>query len=211
MKEIFHLKIRSLLLLAVVILLQSSSYAQTANQATQPLTQEEMNHAPLLNQFNYIQEHTKIYENFRAIREDVFQRLKKNVSDTVTSLHKKVYSINSNTVRLSRTIDSLNTTLNSTKTSLDEMTRTKESMKLMGMEIEKGTYTRIMMSIIIALILILVVGFLVFKRNQNVVNSRNKDLADLKTEFEAYRKTSREAREKMAQQHFNELKRLRGE
>jgi F0F1-type ATP synthase membrane subunit b/b' len=199
------------LLLAIFPVLQFNSHAQTQNQPAPATTQEDINRTPLLNQFNYVQEHTKIYENFRAIREDVFQRLKKNVSDTVTSLHKKVYSVNSVTNKLNRTIDSLNSSLNTTKTNLDEMTRTKESMKLMGMEIEKGTYTTIMMSIISALILILVVGFLIFKRNQNVVNNRNKDLADLKAEFEAYRKTSREAREKMAQQHFNELKKLRGE
>lgn len=91
------------------------------------------------------------------------------------------------------------------------MTRTKESMKLLGMEISKETYTTIMMSIIVVLLLILLIGFLIFKRNLNMVNSRNKDLNDLRAEFEAYRKTSREAREKMSLQHFNELKRLRGE
>jgi uncharacterized membrane-anchored protein YhcB (DUF1043 family) len=68
-----------------------------------------------------------------------------------------------------------------------------------------------MWSIIIALLLILLIGFLIFKRNQTVIVTRNKDLQDLKEEFESYRKTSREAREKMALTHFNELKKLRGE
>lgn len=81
----------------------------------------------------------------------------------------------------------------------------------MGMEIEKGTYNTIIWSIIIALLLLLLIGFLIFKRNQRLVINRNKDLEELKVEFEAYRKTSREAREKMALQHFNELKKLRGE
>jgi F0F1-type ATP synthase membrane subunit b/b' len=210
MKEIFHLKISAMLLIAILSVIEVNVSAQTTT-APQPATQEDINRLPILNQFNYIQEHTKIYENFRAIREDVFQKLKKNVSDTITSLHKKMNIVNSSTSRLNNRIDSLNTSLSTTRTNLEDMTRTKESMKLLGMEIEKGTYTTIMMSIIVVLILILLVGFLVFKRNLNIVNGRNKDLSDLRAEFEAYRKTSREAREKMALQHFNELKKLRGE
>lgn len=199
-----------MLLIAILSVIEVNVSAQTTT-APQPATQEDINRLPILNQFNYIQEHTKIYENFRAIREDVFQKLKKNVSDTITSLHKKMNIVNSSTSRLNNRIDSLNTSLSTTRTNLEDMTRTKESMKLLGMEIEKGTYTTIMMSIIVVLILILLVGFLVFKRNLNIVNGRNKDLSDLRAEFEAYRKTSREAREKMALQHFNELKKLRGE
>lgn len=210
MKEILHLKISAMLLIAILSVIEVNVSAQT-NTAPQPATQEDINRLPILNQFNYIQEHTKIYENFRAIREDVFQKLKKNVSDTITNLHMKMNTVNRSTSQLNNRIDSLNTSLNSTRTNLEDMTRTKESMKLLGMEIDKGTYTTIMMSIIVVLILILLVGFLVFKRNLNVVNGRNKDLSDLKAEFEAYRKTSREAREKMALQHFNELKKLRGE
>jgi uncharacterized membrane protein (DUF106 family) len=37
-----------------------------------------------------------------------------------------------------------------------------------------------------------------------------KECEELKKEFEAYQKASREAREKMSMTHFNELKRLRG-
>jgi hypothetical protein len=211
MKEIFHLKISAIIFLAILSVKGVTASAQTNASSPQPGTQEDINSIPILNQFSYIQEHTKIYENFRAIREDVFQRLKKNVSDTINNLHKRMNIINGSTSQLKSTIDSLNTSLTTTRTNLDDMTRTKESMNLLGMEIDKGTYTTIMMSIIVVLILILLVGFLVFKRNLNIVNGRNKDLADLRAEFDAYRKTSREAREKMSLQHFNELKKLRGE
>jgi hypothetical protein len=42
------------------------------------------------------------------------------------------------------------------------------------------------------------------------IHHLNKDLSDLKNEFEAYRKSAREAREKMSMEHFNEMKRLKG-
>jgi hypothetical protein len=64
--------------------------------------------------------------------------------------------------------------------------------------------------IVAGLATLLIMGFMAFKRNLIVTKNIRKDLEALKTEFEAYRKSSREAREKMSMDHFNELKRLRG-
>lgn len=201
MKRIF----RSVLLSALFIILTLKSIGQAA-----PIP-EELQKTPVRDQLNYVEAHTRIYENFRAIREDVFQKLKKNISDTLSYWHQQMAVLKKGTSNLNSTIDSLNSTLNTTKTNLTDITNSKNSIKFLGMEVEKGTYNTIMWAIIIVLLLILVIGLLVFRRNQAVIINRNKDLQDLKNEFEAYRKTSREAREKMALAHFNELKKLRGE
>jgi uncharacterized membrane-anchored protein YhcB (DUF1043 family) len=60
------------------------------------------------------------------------------------------------------------------------------------------------------LITLLLIGFLVFKRNLSTVFNTKKELQEIKDEFDAYRKTSREAREKLTMDHFNEIKRLKG-
>jgi preprotein translocase subunit SecF len=172
---------------------------------------EDFTKVPLKEQMNYIEEHTKIYENFRAIREDVYQKLKRNVNDTVTFWHNQVANLKNGNADLKNRIDSLNSSLNTTKTNLEELTNSKNSIKLLGAEVDKGTYNTIMWSIVVVLILVLLIVFMVYKRNQTVIVQRNKDLQELKNEFETYRKTSREAREKMALAHFNELKKLRGE
>jgi hypothetical protein len=197
--------LRSVFLFALFATLTLKGIGQTA-----PIP-EELSKTPVRDQLNYVEAHTRIYENFRAIREDIFQKLKKNVSDTLSYWHQQMAVLKKGTSNLNRTIDSLNSTLNTTKTNLTDITNSKNSIKFLGMEVEKGTYNTIMWSIIIVLLLILLIGLLVFKRNQAVIINRNKDLQDLKNEFEAYRKTSREAREKMALTHFNELKKLRGE
>ena len=112
---------------------------------------------------------------------------------------------------LSKTIDTLSASLESTKISLEEITRTKNSISILGIEVNKLTYNSIMWTIVAGLIAILTLGFLVFKRNLSVTLNTKKELVDLKNEFETYRKTTREAREKMSMAHFNELKKLRGE
>lgn len=172
---------------------------------------DEFKNSPVKDQLEYIESKTRIYENFRAVREDMFQSIKSNIDDTLTLMDNQIERLNSENRSLRNRIDSLNKSLEGTRTNLDDVTRSKNSMMLLGMEVEKGTYNTIMWTIIFILLALLIIGFLIFKRNQNVVVSRNKDLDDLRAEFEAYRKTSRESREKMALQHFNELKKLRGE
>jgi chaperonin cofactor prefoldin len=223
MKETFiSTRAITLLLLILITAHVVSAQTETATQIPQTTPTQtqvkrpaappiDLTTVPIKDQLNTIESRTRIYDNFRAVREDMFQKIKKNVNDTLSAMHQKIQSLNRQEATLNTTIDSLNSKLNTTQSDLNTVTKSKNSVSLLGMQIDKGAYNSIMWSVIIILLFLLLVGFLVFKRNQRVVINRNKDLEDLKAEFEAYRKTSREAREKMALQHFNELKKLRGE
>lgn len=203
MKEKFH-SVKTVLAATAFLLITFTLSGQTG-------IMEELRSNSVRNQFEIVENRTRIYDNFRAVREDVFQVLKKNTTDTLNAMQQKIQSLNRQVADLNGNINSLNENLNSTKAGLDEMTKARNSISFLGIPLEKAAYNSIMWSIIIILLLLLAVGFMVFRRNQKVVVQRNKDLQELKDEFEGYRKTSREAREKMALQHFNELKKLRGE
>jgi uncharacterized membrane-anchored protein YhcB (DUF1043 family) len=164
----------------------------------------------LKEQLNYLDERTKIYEYYRAIREDMFQQVKKNITDTLTNTYAMINTLNNSVSGLNLKIDSLNSVLVTTKASLEEMTRTKNSIRLLGIEVNKLTYNSIMWLIIAGLATCLAIGFLAFKRNLISVHNSNKELSDLKEEFQAYRKSSREAREKMSMDHFNEIRKMKG-
>jgi len=196
--------IHKLTLTVVIVLI---AFMRVSSQANLP---DDLIKNPLTDQLKYLEERTRIYENYRAIREDMFQKFKKNVTDTVASAKKKISGLNASVKTLNQKIDSLNSTLNTTKTMLDEMTATKNSIEVLGMEVNKISYNGIMWTIIIGLICALVLGFLAFQRNLSVTQNTKKELIELKDEFEAYRKTSREAREKMSMDHFNEIRRLKG-
>ncbi len=189
----------------VVILL--IAFMRVNSQATLP---DDLIKNPLKDQLKYLEERTRIYENYRAIREDMFQKIKENVTDTVTSAKKKISELNRVTISLNQRIDTLNSHLKITKSMLDDMTATKNSIKVLGIEVNKNSYNGIMWTIIIGLIGVLVFGFLAFRRNMLVTHNTKKELIELKDEFETYRKTSREAREKMSMDHFNEIRRLKG-
>jgi FtsZ-binding cell division protein ZapB len=161
-------------------------------------------------QMDYIQEKTRIYEDYRAIREDMFQQLKKNAIDTLRAAKAEINSLKNNSNQLNLTIDSLGDSIETLQNNLDHMVKTKNSISLFGLEINKTAYNGVMWTIIVVLAALLGIGFLAFKRNRAVTIQTRKEIEELKREFEAYRKASREAREKMSMAHFNELKKLRG-
>lgn len=161
-------------------------------------------------QMNYVQEKTRIYEDFRAIREDMFQKLKKNATDTIDAARKEIGNLVLERQTRDLLIDSLNSAIENVKSDLDDMTRTKNSIAVLGIDINKKVYNSILWTIVAALTGLLAIGFLAYRRNHVVTLTTKKESDELKKEFEAYRKAAREAREKMSMAHFNELKKLRG-
>jgi hypothetical protein len=198
-----QLQIRCILIITVVII----TVIKATGQVTMP---DVLLKDPLKDQLNYLEEHTRIYENYRAIREDMFQKLKGNVTDSLIASGRKINALKNTSTKLNMTIDSLRSDLESTKSKLDEMTTTKNSIKVIGMEINKQNYNKFMWTVVLGLIAALLIGIFIFNRNLSVTSNTKNEFQELKNEFEAYRKTTREAREKLTMDHFNEIRRLKG-
>jgi len=164
----------------------------------------------LKEQANYIEEKTRIYDNYRAIREDMFQKIKGNAIDSLVVAKKEMAGLRYLTRTKDHTIDSLNSFLESTREELDYAKRTKDSLSFLGFDINKTVYNSLMWTTVAALVFILITGWLTFKRNRRITVNTKKEYEALRKEFEAYRKSAREAREKMSMAHFNELRKLRG-
>lgn len=164
----------------------------------------------LKDQMNYLDEKTRIYENYRAIREDMFQLIKKNAVDSLVKIKGQVSMLAGMNKSLVMRNDSLSVILADKETKLNEAVNTKNSIKVIGIEINKIAYNSIMWIIVAVLGFLLAAGFLAFKRNRVVTLNTKKELDELKSEFEAYRQKTRLEREKMSMDHFNEIKRLKG-
>lgn len=196
-------RIRFALIFAVMVFFTSTGKSQT----TIP---EMLGKGSLKDQMDYLQEKTRIYEDYRAIREDMFQKIKGNALDSLRAAKSEISSLKYNARVKNLAIDSLNSSIATLKADLEKMTSTRNSISLLGIEINKAAYNAVMWTLIAVLAGALIIGFLSYKRNHTVTAHTKKEFEDLKKEFEAYRKASREAREKMSMTHFNELKRLRG-
>jgi hypothetical protein len=190
-----------------IIILFLTVYVNGLGQSAMP---EILEQGTLREQMNYIQERTRIYENYRAIREDMFQMIKRNAVDSLSMVKGQVNILAGMNKNLLERIDSLSASLEETKILLDDAVKTKEDIQVFGMNINKNFYNSIMWLIIGILIVLLVLGFLIFKRNLSVMLRNKKDLEELKVEFEAYRQKKRIEIEKMGMEHFNEIRKLKG-
>jgi hypothetical protein len=193
-------------IILLTILLMAATF-EGKSQTTMP---DVLSKGTLKEQLNYVNEKTRIYEEYRAIREDMFQKIKGNSLDSLNAAKGVIAGLQKNVKDLDLKIDSLYASLETVKGNLDQMIKTKNSISLFGIEINKVGYNAVMWVIIAVLASMLAFGFLVFKRNHVVTAHTRKEFEDQQREFEAYRKASREAREKMSMAHFNELKKLRG-
>jgi hypothetical protein len=203
MKDINHFQFRNVLVTIFLLI----SVLKAEGQTSMP---EELTKSNIKDQLNYLETRTRIYEDYRAIREDMFQKIKLNVTDSLTVSKIEIARLVSSTAALKKVIDSLNISNKATEIKLEEITISKNSIKFFGAEVNKATYNTIMWTIVVVLLVILTLGFLIFQRNLSVTINTNKEFKELKAEFETYRKTTREAREKASMDHFNEIKKLRG-
>jgi len=195
---------KHVLVFAVIFFTAVKAMGQTGMPA-------ELTSSTILEQINYVEKHTRIYDNFRAIREDIYQKVNKNFIDTLLAERSRIEALENLTAGLNGKTDSLNALLSTTRASLNDVTATKNSIKVLGIEIRKGVYNTIMWTIVGALVFILILGFLVFKRNLVVLLRTEKDLKELKEEFAAYKQSSRLAREKLEMDNFRALQKLKGQ
>ncbi len=203
-----HLIMRKLAMkfwvLAVIVLVSST---RIICQSALP---EVFEKGTISEQLKYLNERARIYEGYRAIREDMFRSVSSNTLDTLTSSKRRISELVAYTNTLNNRMDSLKKSLESTRIELDEKTHTKNSIPVLGMEVNKTTYNTIMWTILAALVFLLTVGYLSFKQNRIVTLRTRKELDELSAAFEEYRTKTRLEREKTAIDHFKEIQKLKG-
>jgi hypothetical protein len=172
-------------------------------------TPEVMDTATLGEQLIYVQERTRIYDGFRAIREDIFQKMKKNSLDSLNEAKLEIATQNSELTERNVEIETLNADLGRVKNERDQAIRTKDSFTLLGMEMNKGVYSTVLWIIILVLALFGVAMFLLFKRAYVVTSQTNKELESIKEEYESHKKNAREKYEKLVVTHHNEIMKLK--
>ncbi|HPF02020.1 MAG TPA: hypothetical protein PLE95_02370 [Bacteroidales bacterium] len=177
---------------------------------SQTAGQEVLDNGTLRDQMQFIEEKTRIYENYRAIREDMFQKIKGNSLDSLDGALSVIEDYKILTGKLNGRIDSLRNTLSITQENLAETTRTKERISVLGIGLNKTLYNLIMWIIVAGLLVLLGSGFVAFRRNFSITQKTRNELDEMKKEFDDYRTKTRLEREKASMEHFKEIQRLKG-
>ena len=196
----------SILSLALLFMLCSFSPALKAQSNTIIAV---LDSAAFEEQLEFLHEKTRVYNDFRAIREDVFLKIKKNAIDTLRKEKLEIARLNSELSEREFQIETLNTDLSRAKTERDQAIRTKDSFEFLGMEVHKGLYNTIMWIVVLGLVILGAFLFLMFKRSFAVTSQTKQELQTIQEDYEEHRKSSREKYEKLVVNHHTELMKLK--
>lgn len=165
--------------------------------------------ATLEAQLDYIHDNTRVYNDFRAIRADIFLKIKRNVTDTLNATKLEVAELNSRLTERDFQIETLNTDLTRTKNEKEEAIKNKNSLSFFGIQMNKSLYNSIMWFIILGLAALSIIMVILFRRAHHVTKQVNEELQSTQEEFGQYRKNSREKYEKLVVSHHSEIMRLK--
>jgi len=195
-------------ILNVVLILMIMSASASLNAQSNTII-EVLDSASLETQLNFLHERTRVYNDFRAIRDDVFLKMKKNVIDSIRIEKLEVAHLNSELNERDFEIERLNTDLSRAKEERDQAIRTKDSFMFLGIQVQKGVYNTIMWIIVVGLLIVGTLLFLMFKRSFAVTSQTKAELENIQEEYEEHRKSSREKYEKLVVSHHNEIMKLK--
>ncbi len=190
-------------LIALFILLSINN----AHSQTLP---EVFNEAPLEEQYRYLHEQTRIYNNFRAIREDMFQKIRRNSIDSLNRAYQDIAAEIQLKEQALAEKNSAALAMEEMQVERDQAIKERDSLFLLGMPMSKTFYNVLLWSVIGILAVLAFAAFILFLRSNRITFQKTKDLKELQGEYDDYRKTSRERFEQQSIDHFNELKRLKG-
>lgn len=202
MKKTFLNSVSILLLAGLFISMIQTANAQSGASAV-------LDSALLEAQLDYIHENTRVYNNYRAIRADIFLKIKRNVMDTINASKLEVEQLNSRLTERNFQIETLNTDLARTNNEKDEAIKNQNNLSFFGIQMNKTLYNSIVWFIILGLVALAVILVMLHRRSHLVTKQVKEELKTTQDDFDLYRKSSREKYEKLVVSHHNEIMRLK--
>ncbi len=194
---------------ATILAIFCLSMVSVQSLNAQYVTPAILDTASLESQMTYIQERTRIYNDFRAIREDIFLKMKRNALDSLNEAKLEIATLNSRLTERNFQIETLNSDLGRAKNERDEAIRNKDSFSFLGMQMNKILYNTIVWFSILGLAVLAVFLLLLYKRTRVVTVQTKKEFNEIKGEFETHKKSSREKYEKLVVSHHSEIMKLK--
>jgi len=160
-------------------------------------------------QLDYIHENTRVYNDYRAIRADIFLKIKRNVIDTLNASKLEIEELNSRLTERNFLIETQNTDLTRTNNEKDEAIKSQNSLIFFGIQMNKALYNSIVWFIILGLVALAVILVMLHRRSHQVTKQVKEELQSSQDEFDLYRKSSREKYEKLVVSHHKEILKLK--
>ncbi len=156
-------------------------------------------------QFNEVYSKSGRYQEYKVIKSVWYNRLRKNVSDTLSGLKKEISKQNKTIQNLQNEIASLNKNIKERDKTIDDLKKQKDSIRFLGMNIKKGTYNMILWFIIIVLSIALFFFIYRFINSNAITKETLEKYNELSEEYQGFRTRSLEREQSLKRQLIDEI------
>jgi hypothetical protein len=191
---------KSLYLLILLLLISTVAVSQETKKDT--LTIEE--------QFDRIYRISSSYQEYKVIRKTTYQGLKTNVLDSIKIIDKELQQKNIHNNVLNDSLQEVKKVLEILETDMKLLITEKNSISFLGIQLKKSTYTIIVWSIILLLIIALLYFIYQYKNSYSVTSEAKSNLSEAEEELAIYKKKSLEREQKLRRQLQDEINKQRG-
>jgi len=190
---------KSLYLLILLLLISTFAVSQETKKDT--LTIEE--------QFDRIYRISSSYQEYKVIRKTTYQGLKTNVLDSIKIIDKELQLKNIHNNVLNDSLQEVKKVLEILETDMKLLITEKNSISFLGIQLNKSTYTIIVWSIILLLIIALLYFIYQYKNSYYVTSEAKSNLSEAEEELATYKKKSLEREQKLRRQLQDEINKQR--
>ncbi|WP_439183283.1 hypothetical protein [Carboxylicivirga taeanensis] len=186
------------LVFTALLLVQSASMVAQSDLATR------FDSLSLKEQFDYVYSKSETYERYKVIKISTYNLLKSSSIDSVAFYRNDLVDRNEEIDLLKGTVEGKDAQINSLTNQLQTLTNSKNSMMFLGIEVSKVAYNSIMWGLVFALVVLVLVLFMLFKRSHTVTNETKLRLSEVEEEFETHRKSALKREQKLARELMDE-------
>lgn len=131
------------------------------------------------------------------------------IKDTIAAYDRNIVAANKEILSLKNELDTATKLTEEAQQNLAESLKRVNSINVLGMYLNKSTYTFIMYGLTLGLAILAAVVFLMYKKSNKTTVATKKEFDDLKEEFESYKKSSMDRYTKINTELHNTRMKLR--
>ena len=154
------------------------------------LTASAADSTDIKGQFESLYNKSNKFEQYKVIPISAYNTLKQNATDSIQKYKKEASNHLVETNNLNTKLEASNTMVTQLKEELSTAQNMQDSVNLLGMAVNKKTYSLIMWGVIFCMAIISTVLFLMYKRGHLVVNEARTRLKEVQEDLEKHRKSA---------------------
>ena len=143
-------------------------------------------------QYLVFKENLNFWNNQYFMEEIQLNEFYNALTDSIALRDKEILTNEKEILSLQNQLDTATNQIEETQAKLDESIKHQNSIKLLGMYVNKNSYSFFMYMLILGLGVLSGIVYLLFKRSNKVTKDTKNEYSELKDEFEAYKKSSME-------------------